>query len=536
MDPRALPPINRSGAARRFRGATAGSLAAILVTALLLAPLAWAWMPEGSAGPARVTVLPGIPWKTLAVSLAVTATAGALAVIIGAALAAALVLTDLPGRAFWATVALVPFVCPATVWALGQAYCYGSGGLMERCWPAAWHGLRAFSDPRHYIATCLVLAGVHAPLAMLIIGRGLGRLQHAGLEAAALFLTPWARVRWAAGAIRQEVAAAFLLVLALGLGNFGVPHVLQCPLYSNEIYLRVANYLDHAGAMQAALPLLAVTVAAAAAIAWAERKTAYVQAHPAPPPARVRLGRKAWLVGGLLTAYLAGTSLLPTAAIIGECRSPGSFLKVVSDAAEETENTLWIALAASLVACLAGVVVGSWVGRSWRVGLDAVTMAPLGVPALILGLAYLRFFNAWLPAGWALVGSGPLVLAMAARGWPFTTRLIVAARRRIAPEWQEAAELAGPGSVARWRRIDGPMILDHAVAGAVVAFVLAVGDVEISHLLSSPGSGTLAMRLFTFLHFGPTHVAAGLSLLLLALAAAPVIVYFLLTDRCLRII
>jgi ABC-type spermidine/putrescine transport system permease subunit II len=73
-------------------------------------------------------------------------------------------------------------------------------------------------------------------------------------------------------------------------------------------------------------------------------------------------------------------------------------------------------------------------------------------------------------------------------------------------------------------------------AGSVVAFVLAVGDVEITQLLCPPGSGTLAMRLFTFLHFGPTHVAAGLSLLLLALATAPVIVYFLLTDRYLHII
>lgn len=526
MDPTTLPPVDR---------ATRGSLAAILVTVALLAPLALAWLPGGLEGPASASGVAPIAWGPLGASLAVGAGAGVLAVLVGAALAAVFVMTDLPGRAFWATVALLPFVCPSTVWALGQVYCFSGGGLMERWCPQPWRALGALSDARHYVATTLVLAEVHAPLAMLIIGRGLRRLGHAGFQAAELSLSPWARIRWTAGAVRQEAAAAFLLVLALSLGNFGVPHVLQCPLYSNEIYVRVANYLDHAGALRAALPLLAVAIGAAAAIAWAERKSGYVLPDPAPQAAPVRLGRMGLLVVGLAGGYLALTSVLPIAAMIVECKSPVLFVQVVSDAAEEAENTIWIGLAASLTACLAGVVVGSWVGRCRRVGIDALSIAPLGVPALVLGLAYLRFFNRpWL-SSWVVLGSGPLVLAMAARGWPFVTRLVATARRRIAPEWNEAAQLAGRGFAARWRWIDGPLIADHAAAGLVVAFVLAVGDVEITQLLCPPGSGTLAMRLFTFLHFGPTHVAAGLGLMLLALAAAPVFVYFLVTERCLRV-
>ena len=69
-----------------------------------------------------------------------------------------------------------------------------------------------------------------------------------------------------------------------------------------------------------------------------------------------------------------------------------------------------------------------------------------------------------------------------------------------------------------------------------MAFILAVGDVQITQMLSAPGSGTLALRLFTFLHFGPTHVAASLALLQLTIAVAPLMLYFLVTNRRLEIV
>ncbi len=88
----------------------------------------------------------------------------------------------------------------------------------------------------------------------------------------------------------------------------------------------------------------------------------------------------------------------------------------------------------------------------------------------------------------------------------------------------------------RWWRITAPLLAGHAAAAAALGFILAAGDVEISQMLCAPGSGTLALRLFTFLHFGPTHVAAGLALLQLIIAAAPALAYFLLTNRWLPVI
>jgi len=132
--------------------------------------------------------------------------------------------------------------------------------------------------------------------------------------------------------------------------------------------------------------------------------------------------------------------------------------------------------------------------------------------------------------------SALVILALAARGWPLVTRAVANGRRRIAPEWHEAAQLAGLRRVGRRRWITGPLLADSVAVGAAVAFILAVGDVQITQMLSAPGSGTLALRLFTFLHFGPTHVAASLALLQLTIAVTPLMLYFLPTNRRLEIV
>jgi ABC-type Fe3+ transport system permease subunit len=338
-------------------------------------------------------------------------------------------------------------------------------------------------------------------------------------------------------AARREIAAALLLAFALAMGNFAVPHVLQCEVYSLEIYTRMANYLDERGALRAAAPLLVVVLTAAALAAWAEWRGA--AASPQPQRATIiKSGRAAAASFALLSAWIGFVILLPLAALLRECRSPTRFLVAVRDAAPETENTLAIAFASAGLAALAGLLAAVWIWRSKHRWAGVLAMAPLGVPPLILGMAYLRFYNRSWPIDLAVVGSTSvlIVLGLAARGWPFATRIMAIGCRRLAPQWLEAAELSSLKGWRRVRYITGPLLADHFATGAILAFVLAASEVEISQMLCAPGSGTLALRLFTFLHFGPSYVAASLALLQLIVVAVPVLIYFLLANRSLEVV
>jgi ABC-type Fe3+ transport system permease subunit len=195
--------------------------------------------------------------------------------------------------------------------------------------------------------------------------------------------------------------------------------------------------------------------------------------------------------------------------------------------------TLEIATGAAVLAAAAGLVVGGWAASRRSLLVQLLAVAPLGVPALLVGLAYSEFYNRTWPVDLRALGdaSSLVILGLAARGWPLATRAVVSGCRRIAPEWRDAAQLAGWHGPRQWRWLTGPLLADPIVVGAVAAFVVAVGDVEISQMLCAPGDGTLSLRLLTFLHFGPAHTAAGLALLQLIVATAPVILYFLWTNR-----
>jgi ABC-type Fe3+ transport system permease subunit len=470
-------------------------------------------------------------------SLATAATSAALAVIVGAGLALLFTVTDFPQPSFWATLALLPFVSPSAVVALGQVHCYGPGGLVEAALGDHWRPMLDGLNPGHYTSTVFVLAAIHAPLTMLIVGRGLRRIHLAGLEAALHCLSPFRLLQWIAGAVRGELTAAFLLALALGLGNFAVPHVLQCRLYPIEIYCRITNYLDPAGAVWAALPMLVITVLAAGLVALTEGGAVYVSDAP-QQRLRLPLGRWMGLFVALVAVYLGLTTVLPLVATMWACKSPLLFLEAVRDAAPETENTLCIGAGASVFACICGLVVAVGLGRRTRSLLNVLATVPLGVPALIVGLADAGFFSRIGPLDLSGIGntSWLVVLGLGFRGWPFATRVIANGRRQQAPEWQEMARLCGGTAWRRWTWISGPLVRDQIVTAAILAYVLSVGEVEITQMLCAPGEGTLALRLFTFLHLGPSHVAASLALLQLLLAVVPVLLYYLACDRCLQVV
>lgn len=505
----------------------------LAVVVVLAGPLIFAWLPGGgdatlvTAGRAAADTSVGLPWDSLLASLAVAAAAASIAVCVGGCLAWLLGASDLPGRQAWASVLVVPFVCPGTVWAMAQVYCYGQGGLADRWLGSAWPIWPEVLAWGRYVPCALVLAQVLVPVPMLLGLEGVRRLSGGAVSAARLIPSRVRRFVWYAVAIRPELCAAWLLCLAVALGNFSIPHVLQCRLYTIEVYTRQTNYLDPRGAAGLSVLLVAPALAAAAWLAWSERWRKYATPEQLAAGPSLVLGRARAPALAAVALYTAMVLALPIGALVVECRSAGHFLAAVRDAVPEAHTTLWVAVLAAAVAC--GLAVAVAHNRPAAIAATAL----LAVPPLVVGMAYARFFNRLWPVdrGVVTASAAPLVMALALRGWPFAVRILAAARGRFAPEWQQAAQLAALTRWQRLRQITGPLLAGPAVSGAVVTYMLAVGEVEITQALAVPGSGTLALRLFTFLHFGPAHVAASLALLLLALAVVPLAVFCLVTGR-----
>ena len=140
------------------------------------------------------------------------------------------------------------------------------------------------------------------------------------------------------------------------------------------------------------------------------------------------------------------------------------------------------------VACAWAIVRrGGWWGRT----VDALSLAPLAVPGLVLAFGYVGAYS-WIynrpvtVLGVPLTGVGLfLILSYAVRRLPYVVRACVAGLEQTPRNLEEAALGLGatPGAVIK--RVTLPLITANVVAGAILAFAFAMLEVSDSIILAT---------------------------------------------------
>ena len=179
----------------------------------------------------------------------------------------------------------------------------------------------------------------------------------------------------------------------------------------------------------------------------------------------------------------------------------------VSLAVAVTSATLATVL--GTLAALALAERGRFLGRSL---LSAMIYAPLVLPEVILGLAFLLLFVALgVDRGfWTIVLAHAtftmcfVAVVVHARLVSFDRSLIEAAVDLGAPPWRAFLRVTLP--------ISAPAIL----AGFLLAFTLSLDDFVIASFVSGPGATTLPMRIYSQVRLGVTPEINAVSTLLLA--------------------
>ena len=166
------------------------------------------------------------------------------------------------------------------------------------------------------------------------------------------------------------------------------------------------------------------------------------------------------------------------------------FATVFADSTRMIYNTFLYCGLAALLDVVLGTAIAYLVLRTKLPGrqlLDHMVTVALAMPGLVLGIGYLRTFR-----GVELPFIGPLtaswlifVLAYAVRRLPFALRSCMAALSQVHVSLEEAAENLG---ASRWRtvtRIVVPLMMGGILAGFVISFVTAAGEISETILLTS---------------------------------------------------
>ena len=162
--------------------------------------------------------------------------------------------------------------------------------------------------------------------------------------------------------------------------------------------------------------------------------------------------------------------------------------------------SLTFAAASALIAVVLGTLAATAITRSrGRLSAlaDGLLMAPLAVPAVVLGFGFLITFNR---GAFDLRGSPWLiVVAHALIAYPFVLRAVLAVLRTLDPRLTEAARALGASPLAAWRYVEAPLAWRALLVGAGFAFVVSLGEFGATAVLQRREFATLPVAIYSTL-------------------------------------
>ena len=429
-----------------------------------------------------------------------------------------------PLRGLFAALAALPLVLPPLVGTIAFIFLCGESGILARFVQWAFNLKSAPWTLRGWTALLLFHTYTMYPFFYILTGAGLRRID-AGLAEAARSLgasSSQVLFRVVLPQLTPSLIAAALLTFMTSMASLSAPlffggdvRVLTLEIYNARQRGDAATALTET-VMLAAISLVALLIfqryegtrrfAAAAMKGTARRR------------APIRSGRArvlATLSGIIFTTLLA----LPVATLIlvsfaedgawtTQALPPAytlsNYARILTepDSSSVFINSLLMAGVAALFAliwsfCVAAVVTS----KRWRFGrrlIGLLTLIPWALPGTVVAIAVAEAYgreNA-LTGSFILVGTFwilPVIYFL--RFMPIVVRAVQASLEQLDASLEEAAGSLGARAWMRFWRVRLPLIWPGAVAGTLLAFVIALGEYVASVLVYVPSNQPISIRI-----------------------------------------
>ncbi|MCH9007790.1 iron ABC transporter permease [candidate division KSB1 bacterium] len=200
------------------------------------------------------------------------------------------------------------------------------------------------------------------------------------------------------------------------------------------------------------------------------------------------------------------------------------------DVAAPVVNSLKMATLATVANVLFGVAAAYLLIRRKFAGkklVEVCTMLPWAIPGTVLAISLIVTFNkpTFITAGHILVGSfWILPLAYFIRNLPLVFRSTYASLEQFEPALEESARNLGADWWFAFRKVMLPLIAPGVISGALLAFVLALGEFVSSILLYNYFNRPISVEIISQLRIFNLGSAAAYSVFLIILIGLVVLV------------
>ena len=476
---------------------------------------------------------------TNSLSVAISATL----IVLGIAFvyAYALTRTRMPLRWFFRGVALIPILAPSLLAAISLIYWFGNQGVLK-----SWLGGGSIYGPVGIIiGSCFWVF----PHALMILLTALSTADARLYEAAEALRTPKWRVFWTVtlpGA-KYGILSAGFVVFTLVITDFGVPKVIggRYNVLATDVYKQVVGQQNFEMGAVVSLVLLLPALVAFIADRWVQRKqVALLSARAVPYQPKSEPLRD-----GLLFIFctIVAVTLLAMIAMAAYASfvtfwpynltlSLKNYNFDVMDGGgwEAYFNSIRMAIYCAIFGTglifVGGYLVEKARGVSWlRTLLHLAAMLPLAVPGLVLGIAYIFFFNhPDNPLGFLYGTMGILVICTIVHFYTVSHLTCLTALKQLDPEF-EAVSLSLKTPV--WRtvgKVTLPVCLLALLDVGSYLFLNAMTTVSAVVFLYSPETMLASVAVLNMDDAGDIAPAAAMAMMIVYTSAVFRILHALL--------
>ena len=160
--------------------------------------------------------------------------------------------------------------------------------------------------------------------------------------------------------------------------------------------------------------------------------------------------------------------------------------------------------------------------------IDTISMLPYIMPGAVIGISLILPFSRKPLAFTGTIGI--MVIALAIRRMPFTSRSATAAMMKIPISIEEAALSLGAPRLAAFIKITVPMMGSGIISGAVLSFVSIITEMSSGVILYNNRTITLTLSTYAAIVNGTYGVAAVFATITMALTVLCLVVYLHFTD------
>jgi len=176
----------------------------------------------------------------------------------------------------------------------------------------------------------------------------------------------------------------------------------------------------------------------------------------------------------------------------------------------QSTSVALVTTALTLVLCLPAAYAVQRSSLWGRQLFNAITMGPLLVPVIVLGLGLYLQFGRW----GILNQTVSIVLAHTMLAVPFAMVSIMAGFSHIDPALESAALVMGASKTRIFFKVLLPQLRTSLIAGGFFAFLISFDEVVVSFFLTGPQTQTLPVKMYAALRWEVSPVIAAVATLL----------------------